>query len=286
MNFNPCPPQSDFLELYNGCRVAYQDTGGSGDPILFVHGLGAYGGSWVKNTMALSREHRCISLDLPGNGCSGTGDYPYTMDFFARCLLDFVGRLGLKRLTIVGHSMGAQVAMTAVLQVPACCERLVLCAPAGFERFSMQDRLMYNASLSYMSWFGGNEQAIHQLVRVGFHKVPVDVAELLDTMTAIADRQPARHYKMMTERCIISMLDEPVYPRLGEIAQPTLVIFGEQDAMIPNQLFHPLTTRRLATSGVKRMQNAELIMLQNCGHMVMWECANRVNDEIRRFLRR
>jgi len=284
MNSNPCPPQLQFVELYNGCKVAYSDTGGTGPALLFVHGLGAYGGSWQKNTTALSNEFRCICLDLPGNGCSQTGDYPYTMDFFARSVIDFIGRLGLRNLTIVGHSMGAQISMTAVLMEPACCDRLVLCAPAGFERFSMQEQLMYNTSLSYMSWFSGNEQAIHQLIRVGFHKVPVDVATLLDTMTAIADNQPARHYKLMTERCITSMLAEPVYPRLGEIRQPALVIFGEQDAMIPNQLFHPLTTRKLAVSGVKRMQKAELIMLPNCGHMVMWECANAVNEAIRRFV--
>lgn len=284
MNSNPCPPQLQFIELFNGCKVAYSDTATAGPTLLFVHGLGAYGGSWEKNTGPLSRNFRCISLDLPGNGCSQTGDYPYTMDFFARCLIDFIGRLGLKNITIVGHSMGAQIAMTAVLMEPRCCDKLVLCAPAGFEKFSAQERMMYNASLSYMSWFTGNEQAIHQLIRVGFHKLPVDVAELIDTMTSIADRQPVRHYKMMTERCINAMLDEPVYPRLGEITQPTLVLFGEQDAMIPNQLFHPLTTRKLAMSGVKRMQKAQLIMLPNCGHMVMWECANKVNEAIGTWL--
>ena len=279
------PPPLHKAVLYNGSSIAYTDEGRGPQTLIFVHGLGAYSGTWQKNTMALSRHFRCIAIDLPGNGHSGTGDYPYTMDFFAHCLIDFIGRLGLERVTLVGHSMGGQIALTAALLMPACCDRIVLCAPAGFEIFTAHERIMYKASLDYMSWLSTNEQAIQHLVHSSFYKMPRDAARLKQSLAAIAGRQPARHYKMMTDRCIAAMLAEPVAARLGEIRHPVLVIFGMQDALIPNPLLHPISTEKLAKDGVRKLQSGTLHMIPNCGHFVMWECAAKVNGLITEWMR-
>jgi pimeloyl-ACP methyl ester carboxylesterase len=280
-----CPPSIRRITLYNGCTIAYTDEGEGRDTLVFIHGLGAYSGTWQKNTAALRQHFRCIAIDLPGNGHSATGDFPYTMDFFAHCLIDFIGRMNLRRVTLAGHSMGGQIALTAALLLPACCDRLVLCAPAGFETFSAHERLLYKASLDYLSWLSDHDQHIKHLVRTSFYRLPKDALSLEHKLSAMARRQPARHYKMMTDRCIAAMLAEPVIGRLHLVEQPVLTIFGEQDALIPNTLLHPVSTRRLAESGVRKLRHGTLHMIRNCGHFVQWECAARVNSLITDWMR-
>jgi pimeloyl-ACP methyl ester carboxylesterase len=272
------------LTLFNGCTIAYTDEGSGPDTIFFIHGLGTYSGTWQKNIASLKSTHRCIAIDLPGNGHSGTGNYPYTMDFFAHCVIDAIGRLGLKHVTLAGHSMGGQIALTAALLAPQCCERLLLFAPAGFETFTAHEQMMYKASISYASWLTTNEGAIRHLVQAGFRNMPKDANKLSDTLTKLMHRQPARHYKMMTDKCIHAMLDEPVYDRLKKIEQPVLAIFGEDDALIPNTLLHPSTTKQVGAAGIKQLKHGVLKMVPRCGHFVQWECAAEVNKLVTDWL--
>lgn len=280
------PPGTKKITLYNGCKIAYRDEGTGDETIVFIHGLGLFNGTWQKNIEGLKERYRCVALDLPGNGYSEAGDYPYTMDFFARCIIDFIGRLGLRHVTLAGHSMGGQIAMTASLMLPACCDRIILFAPAGFERFAAHERLMFKASMDYLSWFTSHEQAMQQLVRSSFYHMPQDARTLENALIRIAAQQPARHYKTMTDRCIAAMLAEPVADKLQLLSPPVLVLFGEQDALIPNTLLHPISTKKLAESAVKKLKKGTLHVLPRCGHFIQWECADKVNTIIHDWISR
>lgn len=271
------------IQLYNGCKVAYTDEGRGAETLVFVHGLGAFGKTWQKNIDALKKDFRCIAIDLPGNGHSQTGDYPYTMAFYANCVLDFIGRLALKKVTLVGHSMGGQIVMTAILMQPQCCEKLILISPAGFETFNGHERMMYDATLKYLSMMSTNEQAIQHLVHTSFYRFPDDALRFEKELIKLMKAQPSGRYKQMSERSMAAMLNEPVFSKLGNIHQPTLVIFGENDTLIPNTLLHPGTTKQVAQTGTKQFPNAQLKMLKNCGHFLQWECSGAVNEVIGKF---
>ena len=73
--------------LSNGCEMAYIDEGKGDTTLLMVHGLANYCGVWVKNIESLKKHYRCIAIDLPGNGYSDGGDYPYGINFFSGCSL-------------------------------------------------------------------------------------------------------------------------------------------------------------------------------------------------------
>jgi pimeloyl-ACP methyl ester carboxylesterase len=88
----------------------------------------------------------------------------------------------------------------------------------------------------------------------------------------------------MIDACINAMLHEPVYEVLNTIQQPTLVLFGERDALIPNRLIHPVTTRQIALQGIQRLPNARLEMIERCGHFLQIEKADEVNELIASFL--
>lgn len=279
-------PAYQSITLYNGAEMAYTDTGGKGFPVLlFVHGLGSFGGSWARNIETLRHRHRCIAVDLPGNGYSDRHSHPWSMRFFARCLIDFIGRLGLDDVCLVGHSMGGQIAMTALLEAPSCARRLILCAPAGFERFNEMERWLYTSSLHFADWLTSDEDSLRRSIRSSFYHYPHQADKLIDELVGILHSRPGNQYKAMIEACVKGMLAEPVRARLSELALPVLVLFGEQDAFIPNRLLHPVSTRQLATEGTRLLKNGRLIMLPHCGHFLQWEKADVVNGVIEKWLR-
>ena len=67
-------------------------------------------------------------------------------------------------------------------------------------------------------------------------------------------------------RSVAGMVDHPVIDRLAEIHTPTLIVYGTDDRMIPNPVFHGGRTRTIADFAVRAMPNAQLVMLPGAGH--------------------
>lgn len=272
------------LTITNGCDIAYIDEGAGDKTLLFIHGLATYAPCWKKNIDQLKQHYRCIAIDLPGNGLSGRGDYPYSINFFAGCLYDFIRRMKLTNLTLAGHSMGGQVAITLLANEPAAAEKLVLCAPAGFETFTHIERTLYTSGISFFDMFSTDENSLRQTIHSSFFHFMQEGKHMTDELVAMMKQYPMKEYRKMIDGCIHGMLNEPVYDILPRIQQPTLVLFGEYDALIPNKLIHHTSTRQLAEDGVKRMPHAKLEMIPNCGHFLQIEKAEVVNTLIRKFL--
>jgi len=272
------------LTISNGCDIAYIDEGKGDKTLLFIHGLATYAPSWRKNIESLKQHYRCIAIDLPGNGLSGRGDYAYGINFFAGCVYDFIRRMQLKNLAIVGHSMGGQIALTVLANEPAAAEKLVLCAPAGFEVFTAIERTLYTSGLYFFDLFSSDENSLRQTIQSSFYNFVQEGRLMTDELVALMRKYPHKAYRAMIEACIHGMLHEPVYDALPRIQQPTLVLFGEYDALIPNRFIHHTTTRQLAEEGVKRMPHAQLEILPNCGHFLQIEKADVVNTFIRNFV--
>lgn len=281
--FTPFVQQQILLS--NGCMVSYIDEGPQQAPcILFIHGLATSARSWALNIGELSRSFRCIALDLPGNGYSAKGDYPYGMQFYAGCIYDFIQLLQLEQVTLCGHSMGGQVAMTMLINAPDAAERLVLCAPAGFEQFTLLEQQLYRSALGFFDFFTTEEDSLRKSIYSSFFQNPRQADMLVAELVQVLRDYPVALYRRMLDACVNSMLNEPVYSRLRELLQPSLVLFGERDALIPNRLIHPYTTRQLALDAVAYMPDARLELLPQCGHFLQWEKAAEVNRLIREFL--
>jgi pimeloyl-ACP methyl ester carboxylesterase len=81
------------------------------------------------------------------------------------------------------------------------------------------------------------------------------------------------------------MLDEPVASRLKELEPSTLLLFGEDDQLIPNRYLHPgLTTEALARQGQQAIPESQLIMLPEAGHLLMFEQPEAFNQTLKNFL--
>lgn len=271
------------VQLSNGCNVSYIDEGTGTTTLLFVHGLATYSYSWAMNIAGLKNDFRCIAIDLPGNGYSDGGDYPYGINFYSGCVYDFIQKLGLRNVVLVGHSMGAQIILNLAANQPNAATKLVLCAPAGFEQFNGMERTLYKTGISFFDFFSTDEFNLRQTIHSSFFNYPSKAENMVNELVDIMRHQPTSQYRKMIEGCINGMMEEPVYDKLSTITIPTLVIFGNSDALIPNRLIHPTTTRSIAESGTKEMQNATLKMIPNCGHFVQLEKPEKVNELIREF---
>jgi len=259
------------------------DVGSGDQTILFVHGLANYGAGWAKNIATLSSHYRCIAIDLPGNGLSE--NLPsYSIALFAQCLIDFIGRMNLKNVCLAGHSMGGQIALRVAIDAPFAIQKLVLCAPAGFEQFTELDRMFYQGSMQYMSWVSNDAYNLEQTLYNSFYQFPDSAKQMIKDLIALMQRQTLPKYREMVDQCVQAMLKEPVLRELENIRHQALVLFGERDGLIPNKIIHPVSTREVAKTGVEKMRNATLKMIPDCGHFLQWEKAKVVNEAIVEWL--
>ncbi len=278
------PYKTHFIDLPGNCNVAYMDEGGGERTILFVHGLANYAPVWKKNIEYLKSYYRCIAIDLPGNGLSDQNTHNFGMQFFADTVFHFIQVLGLKNVCIAGHSMGGQIALTTLLKYPSCAGSLILCAPAGFEIFTAMDKAMYYSTVRMFDFISSDEQNLRSTVENSFFQQRTQAAGIIQELVLLMKTYKVSYYKRMIEACIKSMLEDQVNDKLHLVEQPTLVLFGRQDALIPNKLIHHTTTERVAQEGVKKMRHASLAILPDCGHFVQWEKADDVNRNIVVFL--
>jgi pimeloyl-ACP methyl ester carboxylesterase len=279
------PYHTDTISLSGTGKINYIDEGTGDQTILFVHGLANYALGWKRNIEALKAHYRCIAIDLPGNGLSEHGNFPYSIQYFAEVIAAFATKLQLKNLWLAGHSMGGQIALATALNHPQLAEGLLLCAPAGFEVFTPWEATMYQTSISVFDYFSTEENSLTKSIRSSFYHYTHQADEMIEDLIGLMSKYPMTEYRRMINACIHGMLHEPVYNRLNLIAQPTLIIFGERDALIPTRALHPTTTRKIAEDGAGSMQNAELHMLRNCGHFLQWEKAREVNELIHTFIK-
>jgi pimeloyl-ACP methyl ester carboxylesterase len=274
-----------YHQIENGQELAYIDVG-EGKPLILIHGLGSYLPAWRQNIDALSQNYRVIALDLPGYGKSSKKVENFTIPFFAQSVAQLQDALNIKQSTWMGHSMGGQIAMEGAASYPNKISRLVLIAPAGFEKFAPQEGAMMQQFVTPESIKSTSESAVRSTFQTTFYDFPQAASFMADDRVAIRSATNFDAYARAYAGSIGAMIEGPVFEKLSSITQPTLIIFGAQDALIPNRQLHPnATPRTVAESGAAELPNSELMMIEKAGHFVQFEQAEKVNKGIMKFLK-
>lgn len=258
----------------NDVVVNSLDTGGDGPVVALVHGLSSTMGFWhFQVPWLVSRGFRVLALDLPGFGASDRPDAAGPPPWYAALLAAWSDALGLQPALWMGHSMGGHVLLSLALAAPARVPRLALSAPAGLETFSPE-------AAQWMRDFWHPHRASEATeveVRLNFTQLVFNrldgapgahVEQLLEERVRVQRHPSFAAWSRAVSRCIAGMLNHPVAHRLGEIQAPTLVIFGDQDRMIPNPVFNKhLRTADLARAACAAMPAAQMALLPGAGHM-------------------
>ena len=221
----------------------------------------------------LSPSYHAFAPDQRGPGDSDRPQCCYTLDDFAADVDAFMDAVGDDEATLVGHSGGTLIAQRVALDYPHRVSRLVLISSAvtlrdneavmglGEEMLALEDPI----SPEFVREF--QESTI-------YHPVP---EELLDTVVSESLKLPAHVWHDYMEGVILTVILTPNHAaRLGEINVPTLILWGEHDAIFPRE-----EVERLAST----IPDATLKVYPETGHAVHWERPEEVVRNLEEFMK-
>jgi len=234
-----------------GRTLRYYDIG-KGAPLVLVHGLGGDADQWAFCFAALAASHRVIAVDLPGFGRSDKPLIDYRVAGFVEVLERFAAAIGLERAAWLGHSLGGWIVAALALRFPAKVAALVLNDAAGIDEGAVA--LPVDLNISTRAQLGAAfECMFHDRSMVG---------------DALVDLAYALHLERGDGYAIRSVLETLAVPaekldgKLGALAVPTLLLWGEQDAITPLAMAHAWQR------GIAR---SRLHVIPQCGHLPMLE---------------
>jgi pimeloyl-ACP methyl ester carboxylesterase len=267
-------PDDRFLPI-DGIRLRVRDTGPRDAPaIILLHGLGSSLETWEDWARTLSVSHRVIRFDLPGFGLTGadpSGDY--TDSRTVMVLAALMDRLSLDRATIIGNSLGGKIAWMFASAHPARVDRLILISPDGFAspgfEYGKQPDVPWMAkALPFV--------LPSSLLRANIAAAYGDPAHLTDaTFTRYRDMMLAPGVR----RALLTRMEqvrlEPPEAALRRIQAPTLLLWGEKDALIPFSN---------AQDYLGALGNGRLVSFPDLGHVPQEEAPERSLEPVLGFL--
>ena len=250
--------------------------------VVFLHGLAGCWQNWLENIVPLAADHRVIAIDFPGFGESPMPAGPISVSAYARTVVEVLDALGLERATIVGNSMGGFVGCEMAIRFPQRIERLVLVAGAGLSLRHMRHerKTGARARVENLLFFGLGRLARHtdlvvrsRRLRRGLLLLVVARPERLSGPLIAEQAHGAG--KPGFDDALEAMTAYPIRDRLGEISCPALIVWGEDDRLVPV---------RDAAEFEWLIGDARKIVYPDTGHMVMLERPERFNEDLRAFI--
>ena len=255
-------------------------VGGSGSPLVLVHGLGGAASNWVELAPELARDHRILVPDLPGHGGSSPLPAVPNLESFADCLGLLIEREGLAPTVLVGHSLGCIVALRLAMRSPELVAGLVLVSAAGVgsttkrarqavaismlvqpgrfiapfrERIARSERLR---GIVWGSWATPEGAVVSPTATVGLLEGPSLHTDIASAAAALVEDDPR--------------LD------LERVRCPAALLWGARDPQVP------------VADGFEyaRRLRAPLRVVAGAGHLVIVERPAACLDAIRSFLDR
>jgi len=278
------PFEVKYATLEPYLTVAYADEGKGLETIVFIHGLGSYMPAWMNNISELKSQYRCIAIDLPGYGKSSKFHHSGMMTFYAEVVTKLLDHLNIESAYWAGHSMGGQISMVAALYHPEKVKGLILAAPAGFEVFTPGQRQWFR---DVMSVRGVKVTPVHDIqvnLSYNFYNMPSEADFMIKDRIAMRKAIDFDDYCYAIVQSVHGMVDEPVFEFLPKITQPTIVLYGENDNLIPNRYLNPGRTLDIAEAGTAQLPNATLIMIPKTGHFLQFESPAVFNENVKTFI--
>jgi pimeloyl-ACP methyl ester carboxylesterase len=258
-------PQNSWFAMIDGMRVHYQDFGKEHDPpIVMIHGFTASNFIWSDVVKPIaSNGYRVIAPDLIGYGFSDKPrKFDYTIDSQARMIVRLLDALGIEKAILVGSSYGAAIAATISLDYPDRVERLILVDAVINDHVKGQTLLRLGRAPIVGDLISPVFLDSKRVMRLRMTKTyhPNNKHLIFDDERFEAHHRPLRAAN--THRAVIKTLRhwhaERVEQDAHRITQPTLIIWGREDADIPLEHGQVLCSV---------IPGSRLVVFKDCGHV-------------------
>jgi pimeloyl-ACP methyl ester carboxylesterase len=256
---------SKYVSIDN-MNVHYRDEGNPSDtlPLILIHGTGSslhtFDG-WVE---ILKNKKRIIRMDIPGFGM--TGPFPhhsYTINNYVTFIEHFLEAMKIKKCILGGNSLGGNIAWQFTVKNPEKIEKLILIDAAGYPMQSTSVPIAFQVAhipvlKNILTFITPRFIAKSSVENVYNDKTKV-TEEIVDRYFKLTLR--AGNRQALVDRQMV-LIDTSNLPQIKAIQQSTLVLWGEQDLLIPTKSayrFH------------NDLPNDTLVLLKNIGHVPMEE---------------
>lgn len=219
------------------------------ETLVLLHGIGASAERWSKVIPFFHEHFRTIVPDIIGFGYSDKPTVEYNIPYFVKFLKDFLNRVGVKSASIAGSSFGGLVAAEFAINDINMINKLILVSPAGTMKTSTKTLEEYILASLYPT---------HDNVWRAFNNMAFDPRTVTEqTILEFIDRMklPNAKYAFMSTMLAIRNTTD-LASRLSKVKSPTMIIWGQNDEMIPVKY----------SEDYRNIPNSNVKVIPRCGH--------------------
>lgn len=269
---------SSFVDL-EGIQVHFRDEGDKSDtnPIILIHGTGSSLQTFEEWVNVLKKNHRVISIDLPGYGLTGQFlDSDYSIPNYVYFIKKFLSALDIEKCILAGNSLGGRIAWNFTLQHPEVVDKLILIDASGYpvraKSTPMAFKLAKVPVLNKVFTFITPKFIVKKSVTNVYADKTKVTDELVDRYFEMTLREGNR--QAFVDRFAVAK-DNTTYKDIPSIVQPTLILWGKEDQLIPVSVAYKFH---------EDLQNDTLVILEGLGHVPMEEDPERSIQPLLDFL--
>lgn len=261
----------DINITLNGVTICYDDFGKGDIPIIFIHGFPFNKSMWEDQMELLKKTHRVIAYDIRSYGKSSAGEDDQCIRLFADDLLNFMDALNIDKAIVCGFSMGGYTLLSATSRYAKRFEALVLCDTQciadSAEVKENRNKIITQVKEGKINDF--TETFLHSVFCPESMEMKKEIVE--KTRKIILSTSPLT---IIGGLAAISQRWETC-TTLNEISVPTLILCGKEDKV---------TTVEQAEFMHKNIENSELQIIENAGHMSNLEQPEQFNKYLGNFI--
>ncbi len=221
------------------CLISYWEGGlaSNSAPIVFLPGWAVSVETYLESLKALSQRYQIIAPDLPGFCKSTSPTSIEDYDDYANCIISFLARLNIKKVHLVGHSIGGAIAITVAASMPSLVSSLILVDSTGIPLGSLPE-VMLRRSIEMPAQLGSIKlQPVSKMLQSSLYNNFFNTRNVIQTA--------------------LLSLEKDLKPLLPKIKSPSLLLWGERD------LFTPLKLGQELAQGIK---GSRLIVIEGEYH--------------------
>lgn len=252
----------------DGNSIRFLEEGDSNQVLLLIHGLGASAERWEHVIPLFSKKYRVIVPDLIGFGHSEKPSVDYTTEYFADFMYKFISKIQIKNFSIIGSSLGGQIGAEFTSNHNDLVKKLILVSPSGIMKHSTPALDAYIMAALYP-----NDESATMAFQTMSGKTNIDK----NMVSSFVERMQMPNAKMAFMSTLLGLRDaEIITKKLGMITTPTLIVWGENDPVIPI---------KYSESFVSSINDCRFYKMVKCGHTPFVEDPNGFFDLVSDFLK-